>query len=159
MKKKSDLTKLGDEGWTIKSSPIVEPDTVFVDEEADLLVFNPVNWNYLAYSDDIMMAHHLNMSRIYARIEEMAEQAEDRLDAMVDYLNHRHDPQIITFLYGTEVTENEDGSYTFFAKGEPIKPTEQGDFVQAMGQESTTYQTLKDGLGHEPTFDELIRGY
>lgn len=162
MKKKSELTKLGEEGWTVVSSPLITPDTVFVDtyvleELGDkVMVVNPLNWNYLAYSNDIMTAHHLNMSRIYSRIEEMAEQAEERLDAMVDYLNHRHDPQIITFLYGTEVTENEDGSYTFFAKGEP---TVQGDFVQAMGQESTTYQTLREDLGREPNFDELIRGY
>lgn len=150
-----------EEGWEIKVSPMITPDTVFVDEDAGLLVFHPYNYNYID-QPDMFRAHEMNMELIQARIDQMAADALDALDDLVHFFEHQHDPRIVAFLYDTEVTENEDGSFSFFARGaqgEPIVPTVQGDFVQAMGQEQTTYQTLRDDLGREPTFDELVKGY
>ncbi|QCG77573.1 hypothetical protein SEA_DIZZYRUDY_78 [Microbacterium phage DizzyRudy] len=83
-------------------------------EDASLIVFHPLDYNYAAY-DDPFEAHTLNMAYIYSMIERRAEEALGRLDAMVDYLNHKYDPRIITFLHNVEVTENADGSFTFSA--------------------------------------------
>lgn len=126
------LTELLNEGYRVQVSELVDssPGAVFSytepgydwdREEHRTLVFHPLNYSYVAY-DDPFIAHEQNMKRIYAQIEKSYSDALKRLDDMVYEMEHKHDPRIITFLYGTEVIENPDGSYTFFAKGLPFDP-------------------------------------
>jgi hypothetical protein len=98
---------------------MVTPGTVFPhsDPATDkvTLVFHPFDYSYIS-NDDIFKAHEINMLRIYKMIEDSYEAALAKLNAMVDEMNHKHDPKMIAFIPNVDVIENEDGTYTFLAK-------------------------------------------
>lgn len=114
------LQELIEAGWTVMRSEGAQVGAPFAaldpgNEDASLIVFHPLDYNYAAY-DDPFEAHTLNMAYIYSMIERRAEEALGRLDAMVDYLNHKYDPRVVTFLHNVSVQENPDGSFTFEAQ-------------------------------------------
>lgn len=96
-------------GYEVKISEMVGEDTIFVD--GDLVVMHPFNYSYMS-NNDIFVAHEINMLRIEARIDRMAEEAIDRLDVMVDEMNRKHDPRMVTFVPGVLV-EDYDGDFAF----------------------------------------------
>lgn len=118
----SRLTELMDQGYRIQISDMADstPGAVFsytdpandwAQEEHRTLVFHTLNYNYLAYP--LFEAHERNMAIINARIDQMALEANAKLDVMVQKMNTKFEGQITTFLYGMYVEENEDGSFTF----------------------------------------------
>lgn len=128
----SQLTELMEKGYRIQVSEHVssapgsffgytDPEHDWDREEPRTLVFHPLNYSYIAYNDPFK-AHELNMARIYDQIEASYKKALKNIDDMVYEFEHKHDPRTIVFLYGTEVIENPDGSYTFFANGVPFEP-------------------------------------
>lgn len=135
------LEELMAEGWEVMTSPVVKPghpfvgtDGAFGDGTPSVIVFHPFDYRYIAY-EDIFTAHELNMADIYAKIDLMAEQAEDRLDKMVYEMAHKHDPRTVVFLYNTEAIENPDGSFTFYAqpKFESEKVREFSNALESLG--------------------------
>lgn len=120
----SKIEDLINQGYTVMVSEHVRPDTVFaetdVDTESSLLVFNPVNYEYLV--NPPLVAHANNMQRIYDRISDMAAEARERIDDMFYDAQHKHETRIFMFADATEAFENEDGSFTFFAQAAPYAP-------------------------------------
>lgn len=113
------LQKLMDDGYTVMTSEMIDPDRVFYihdeaqsDETLGTLVVHPLNYSYLAYEDPFE-AHAKNMERIYSDIETSAEKAYSRLNRMVDEMNKKNAPRVVTFMPNVEVAENEDGSFSF----------------------------------------------
>lgn len=114
------LKELMEQGWTVMTSPLVKQGEPFIAGDPAIpgdaaIVFHPLDYNYIAFEDPFE-AHAHNMEYIYAMIDDRAKDALKHLDDLVYYYEHRNDPRIITFLHHAEVTENEDGSFTFFAQ-------------------------------------------
>ena len=103
------------EGWQIRISELVAPDTYVDDSVDDVLIFHPLNYSYLAYSDPFV-AHEQNMSWIQAKIELMAREALLKLDKLVDDYQDMHEPQTLLFLPNVEVIENPDGTFSMSAQ-------------------------------------------
>lgn len=110
------LREMLDKGWTVKISPIVNPDEVFTYEDPEsghvTVGVHPLTYSYLAYP--WQEAHEINKKLIQQKIDAMAADASKRLDAMVDYMNKKHDPVQLVFMPGVEV-EEKDGLFTFTA--------------------------------------------
>lgn len=116
------LEQAMEQGWKVLISEQVQPDTVLTFQEPHrTAVFHPLNYSYFAWSDPFV-AHAENMEWIQKNvIDRMVDRALARIDAMVDEMNWSHEPRIITFMPNVEVTENEDGSYSFFAQPYPAE--------------------------------------
>lgn len=125
MQKETELDRLMSQGYQIMISEMVQQDTVFtfvdpanegVHEKGDLLVFHPLNYSYLVY--DPFEAHEKNMAWIQTNvIDRLSQEALDKIDSMMYEFEHKYDARVITFLSDVSVTENPDGSFTFFAHG------------------------------------------
>lgn len=110
------LRELLDKGYTVMQSSLVQPGThvTYDTEESVVIAVNPWDYPYLDFENPFD-AHTLNMAKIYTRIERMAEEALERLDKMVDEMNRKDEPRVVSFFPNVEVTENEDGSFSFNA--------------------------------------------
>ena len=111
------LTDLMSKGYVIQISEMVTPGTVFPathPEGKQMLIVHPFDYSYLS-NDDIFKAHEINMLRIQQNIDKMADAACEKLDKMVWEMDHKHDPRVVGFLPNVEVTEHEDGTFTFTA--------------------------------------------
>ena len=168
------LRDLLDKGYTVMQSSLVQPGThvTYDTEEATVIAVNPWDYPYLDF-DDPFVAHELNMAWIYTRIESMADEALERLNAMVDKMNRKDEPRVVSFFPNVEVTENEDGSYSFQAQPyvygsqglifEGTRPT--SEFMRNKRAEALGWLNTQDVANRsymewadEPTFDELISG-
>lgn len=173
-----------EQGYRIQISEYVDPtpDTVFAytdpthdwaQEDHRTLVFHPLNYSYVAY-EDIWEAHEMNVNYIQAKIDKMAKEALEKLDRMVYEMNHKHDPQLVTFFPNTEVVENPDGTFTFSAS--PWNPDAPATPMIFVGGPEPSSQFMADRKAEalawlqnsdveastkpvEQTWDELLYGY
>lgn len=168
------LRELLDKGYTVMQSDLVQPGThvTYDTEEATVIAVNPWDYPYLDFENPFD-AHGYNMAKIYTRIERMADEALERLDKMVDEMNRKHDPRVVSFFPNVEVTENEDGSFSFnalpYVNGgdalifEGTRPV--SEFSRNKRAEALGWLNDQDVAGRsyfewaeEPDFDELISG-
>ena len=169
------LRELLDKGYTVMQSSLVQPGThvTYDTEEATVIAVNPWDYPYLDFENPFD-AHAFNMAKICTRIERMADEALERLNKMVDEMNRKHEPRVVSFFPNVEVEENEDGTFSFMAA--PYDPSKVGhqlifegtgpssEFMRQKRQEALGWLNEQDvprsyyDWANEPTFDELISG-
>ena len=152
------LREMLDKGWTVKISPLVKPDEVFTFEDPDTgavtVGVHPYTYSYLAYP--WQEAHEINKRLIQEKIQGMAADASARLDAMVDEMNRKHDPRIVVFMPGVEITE-EDGVFHFTAQpySEAAKNMERLSSIMFDASKSMDdYLSIYQGKPVEPAYLE-----
>lgn len=170
------LRELLDKGYTVMQSSLVQPGThvTYDTDEAVVIAVNPWDYPYLDFENPFD-AHAINMAKIYTTIERMADEALERLDKMVDEMNRKHEPRVVSFFPNVEVTENEDGTFTFNAQPYGIETSggqlifegtrPSSEFMRNKRAEALGWLNDQDVAGRsyfdwadEPTFDELISG-
>lgn len=171
------LRDLLDKGYTVMQSSLVQPGThvTYDTEEAVVIAVNPWDYPYLDFENPFD-AHTLNMAKIYTNIERMADEALEHLDKMVDQMNRKDEPRVVSFFHNVEVSENPDGSFSFFALPvfEGDKNVNQLIFEGTAPSSEFSRNKRAEALGwlndqdvanrsyfewaDEPTFDELISG-
>lgn len=135
----SHLEQLLSDGWKVQISEQVVPDTQFVWEEDKFVVFHPLNYHYSAY-EDIFEAHAKNMEWIQKQIDDSAAAAIGRLNAMVDYFDHKFDPVKVQIFAPMLAHDNGDGTFTF--------TTDIGEAVRDKYSDHIVPREDTEGIGH-----------
>lgn len=170
------LRELLDKGYTVMQSSLVQPGThvTYDTEEAVVIAVNPWDYPYLDFENPFD-AHALNMAKIYTNLERMTEEALERLDKMVDEMNRKDEPRVVSFFPNVEVVENEDGTFEFMAAAyDPSKvghqlifegTTPMSEFMRNKRAEALGWLNDQDVAGRSyfdwadpPMFDDLISG-